>query len=525
MRMNHNFEKKTLTKKGISAIFAAASLAVLISSAAVFAAGPSFNIFPIGYSGAQNTDYPLLDARNITGGGQFSTSQAQHDTGISANPGDIIELLMYYHNGTPDAPENTAINARAKAFVPTSAALQHTISAQLTADNATTVSSAEKGGDVKIAIAGTAPQRLEYIPGSTQWFKERSTTGQAMPDDIITASGLALSDIRGCWNFAGFVRFRVKVTAEQQVQPRLEIIKQVAPQHGTTFADTIDANPSDIVTFKITVTARNGDVAGTVIRDIVPTGLIYQQNTTRVNNAAIADNTGFVAGGYEFGNLAKDQSVTVIFQAQIANASYFTHAPGTYQTLTNTSNARGTNIPTVQDTADVRVLAPQQNASFQLSKSAFNESQGVNAQSAMANAGDTINYTLTYKNTGSITANNVVIEDELADVLALADIINTGEGQMNGTKIVFPAITVPAGVSIGKTFQVRVKNIPAGLSDYVMTNIFGNQVNVNVRPPQTKGGYIAPKTGTGETAAVIFALVSTVAVWIYRRRAINPSAA
>ncbi len=73
------------------------------------AVGPAFNIFPISYTGQQNHDLPMIDAKNVTRGEGWSSSQADHDAGIQASPGDIIEFSVFYHNGTADTPENVAI--------------------------------------------------------------------------------------------------------------------------------------------------------------------------------------------------------------------------------------------------------------------------------------------------------------------------------------------------------------------------------------------------------------------------------
>ena len=135
----------------------------------------------------------------------------------------------------------------------------------------------------------------------------------------------------------------------------------------------------------------------------------------------------------------------------------------------------------------------------------------------MADAGDIINYTLTYENTGEVTARNVVIEDDISDVLQLADLINDGGGTLIGGTIRFPAITVSPGVSVSKTFQVRVRPVEFGASDLTMTNIYGNQVDVQVRPPLVKGTYIAPKTGPAENVVLILSLLTTAAFYLRRK--------
>jgi len=78
-------------------------------------------------------------------------------------------------------------------------------------------------------------------------------------------------------------------------------------------------------------------------------------------------------------------------------------------------------------------------------------------------------------------------------------------------------ITVPAGVSIDKTFQVRVKDFIPATSDLTMTNIYGNQVDIYVRLPTVKGIYYAPKTGPGENMAIATTLAAVTAFYFHRR--------
>ena len=126
---------KTMDPKKALAVVSLAGLVVfLISSPFASANGPSFNIFPICYQGGLNCDLPLLDARNISRGESYSASQADHDAGIQASPGEIIEFSVYFHNGAPDANDNVALNAMVKACAQPflgSSATTHTISATI----------------------------------------------------------------------------------------------------------------------------------------------------------------------------------------------------------------------------------------------------------------------------------------------------------------------------------------------------------------------------------------------------------
>ncbi|PIR97182.1 MAG: hypothetical protein COT91_02715 [Candidatus Doudnabacteria bacterium CG10_big_fil_rev_8_21_14_0_10_41_10] len=491
-------------------VIAAIGLVVIASlvPAFAFADTASFNIFPISYSGDVNHDYPLLDARNYSEGDNFSTSQSDHDNGVDADPGDTVEFVIYYHNGAANSDDTVAENVKIRAFLPSGKSQTHSVSAQISSDDTSTVSSSNKGGDVDIDVSGTESQNIEYISGSTRWYPEGNSSYQTLPDGIVT-SGINIGDIRGCWDFSGFVKFQARI-GEQVIENDgyLEIDKTVlhTSRAGSSFRDEVDAEPSDAVEFKIVVEARGGDIRNVIIRDILPSGLDFESGTLRIDGSSRSGTQELFGSGYNHGTLREGEDVEITFEAELASASYFDDQS---KTLTNTANARGDNTSTVQDTARVRVEGQVLSSSFRLSKSAFNQTKGVNAQSVLADSGDVINYTLTYENTGDITARNVVIEDDLYDVLLSADLINNGGGNLVGNTIRYPAVTVSAGVSVSKTFQVRVRAISDYETNLTMTNYYGNQIDVPLRPPTVKGIYIAPKSGPASNVVLLLSLLTT----------------
>lgn len=476
----------------------------------------AFNIFPISYSGETNHDYPLLDARNYSEAEDFSSSQSDHNNGVDADPGDIVEFVIYYHNGAANQDDTVAENVRVRAFLPSGKSLTHTVSAQISSDNTATVYSSSKGGDMDIEVSGSEPQYLEYISGSTRWYPEGSSSYQSLSDGIVSG-GVEIGDVRGCWEFSGFIKFRARIGDEVvEEDGYLEIEKTVRHEFnsGSSFRDEVDAEPSDIVEFKIVVEARDGDVEDVIIRDILPSGMDFEDGTLRIDGNSRSGSQGLFGSGYDYGTLREDEDVEITFEAELASASYFDDQS---RTLTNTANARGRNTGTVQDTARVRVEGEVKSSSFRLSKSAFNQTKGVNAQSVLGDSGDIINYTLTYENTGDITARNVIIEDDLYDVLLSADLINDGGGELIGNTIRYPSVTISAGVSVSKTFQVRVREISSYETDLTMTNFYGNQVDVPLRPPTVKGYYIAPKSGPASNAVLLLSLLTTGALYIRKK--------
>lgn len=358
-------------KKTVMTVAAAGLLALVSVVGIVSANGPSFNIFPISYSGALNTDFPLLDARNATKGESWSTSQSDHDAGVTAEPGDEIEFLIYYHNGAANAPENIAPNVVAKANVPGFSGNSFTVSAQISSSNAATVSSSSKGGDVQVQVSGPVTQTMTLVSGSTVWMPNRASQSFTMPNTI-TTNGISLGSIQACWEFTGFIKFRVKVSNNQ---PNLSLAIDKTVRNvtsSTSFSNQVNANPGDTVEFKIVGTNTSQVTLNDVVmRDVLPAKLTYVNNSLSVSKSFTGD---FFGSGAALGSVGAGQQVTATFRATVAGESQFNI--GTTE-LVNTGyikNTGGQPVAEISDIAKVIVTKQQPQVCTVLVRATFNNS-------------------------------------------------------------------------------------------------------------------------------------------------------
>lgn len=356
--------RKLKLKKALASILLAGFVAILGSSTFVAALGPQFNIFPISYSPAQNTDLPLLDARNITRNIGYSISQSDHDNGLIANPSDELEFSIYYHNGAANTDANVAINTLIRAFANPSIGTKtstHTISASLGASNATTVFSSQKGGDMNVHIQGGVPQSLSLIPGTVRLFKDCGSTncqaggGTGLPDSIFS-SGVTIGDVRGCFEFHGFVNFKMRVSADTPAEGQLQIKKEVRNvSKNTGFNDfEITADPSDTVEYRITVSALTNPVNNVSGRDVID-GKLFVSGSVTLDGSAV-NNAAFFSSGVSVGTVSPNSNRVFAFSAIVAPSSQF--STGTH-ILPNTATAFN-NALQVSDGANVRVQKQSQ---------------------------------------------------------------------------------------------------------------------------------------------------------------------
>lgn len=178
----------------------------------------------------------------------------------------------------------------------------------------------------------------------------------------------------------------------------------------------------------------------------------------------------------------------------------------------------------------------EKNPILAIEKKAKNITQNIeDANGTTAAAGDIIEYTLITKNYGNGDAKDTLLKpEELSDVLEYADldlnfmngaILDKDTNNLTWSK----PVTIKPDQSVTKTFRVKVKNpipqTPApvtnpGSYDLVMTNVYGNAINIKLT-----GGTIKtteqvtqtlPNTGPGEALAAGF-IITTVAGYFFAR--------
>lgn len=342
-------------------------VAGVLSSFAVNAAGPEFNKFPIAFTETPGHDLPLLNARNISTDNTWSNGNRT----LQANPGDIIEFQVYYHNGAADDPANTAFNTVIKAF--SSPALsapsaEHWVSSTIEADNTSSVGSAEHGGDIRINIRDDAQVAMSLVPGSVthyaNWGSRDPRNGSPdissvsqLPDSIFT-SGVNVGDVRGCWQYSGYVYFQVRmgeVTA-RPAEPTgdFTVQKQVSNiSTGIHNQEEVTALPGHTVEFRITISttvAMEMRVSDVMDNRLQRVGNVIRYGTTGPFGTTLNASAFFFSGGLSLGVVNPGTPITIVYQATVGSNT-------ANQVLVNTAFAAS---PTQlkSDTAQVRVGTP-----------------------------------------------------------------------------------------------------------------------------------------------------------------------
>lgn len=185
-----------------------------------------------------------------------------------------------------------------------------------------------------------------------------------------------------------------------------KLVKNIT--QGTGYQSSVSANQNDRVGFSIQVTNTGNSTANNVwITDVLPSQLTYAGNTL----VSGSYNNGSITSGINVGSLSNGQSITVTFEAQVANI-YNNNNYGYSNTITNTATARADNVNSIQSTATVLVSGSTYTnlAINKLVRDNTTNNTGFQ-NSISANSNDSITYSIQVTNNGSNYASNVMVRD------------------------------------------------------------------------------------------------------------------
>jgi uncharacterized repeat protein (TIGR01451 family) len=277
---------------------------------------------------------------------------------------------------------------------------------------------------------------------------------------------------------------------------------------NTAFSEVANARANERVEYRIEVKNTSTVNANNVkVMDTGLSPLTFISNTFKVDGNTVNEGN-FFGSGYELGTLVPNQTKIILFEA--STPSTVTNN----STVVNTATATAQNASTVNDQATVIIQAVAgTNIDLRLSKHAFNLTKNRDATSVTASPGDVIRYTLTVENRGNGVATGFVISDNINDILQLAELTSFEGGTLDfaDNTIRWPAIDIAGNGRVEKTFTVRIRSVFPANTDFVMTNVYGNTVNVSVKK------FVAPPTGSTGMTSFAFAMVVATAAFVVRK--------
>lgn len=226
--------------------------------------------------------------------------------------------------------------------------------------------------------------------------------------------------------------------------------------------DKTTANPGDTVTYTITVVnVGSGDAIGVVVSDAYPIQDINGNTVTGFYTYGTCSNSCTNSSGtlsWNVGTLSPGQSVTFTYTMVVGNSGLpagVTIIPDTAQAYAGNITEGSPGSPTNPAQSNQVNVTLNGNPVLSLVKNA-NPSNDLKP-------GDTITYTLTVTNTGSSTAENVVVTDPIPAYTSFKE-ITQGNGSFDSVnnRLVFNVGTLTSGSSTTLIFSVTVNELPSG---------------------------------------------------------------
>ncbi len=435
--------KKVVATVAVCATVAASVVGLQANKVAQSAGTPRFNFLP--------GDIEMLQVAKTTAGSTWGDPQ-------NANIGDRVAYSFYYHNGMINT---TAHNTTLRVDLPVDQGTELKATSYLWSSETAYITDTVVDGSV-VGLTGAtintpSNARIQYVPGSTRWFPEGNQTGIAQPDGIVSASGLNIGDIQGCWQYSGYVTFLADVYG----QSTLVMDKKVAHPGESEWHDEIVANPGDSVAYHLGIRNDGNITADQVsVKDILPDYMTYQIGTTYYYTQAHPEgvklpDTMFTTGVSIPDVAPGDGGITYItYRTGISS----TIPAGTWA-LNNVAKVFQAGIEKDMDQAKVTVTASR---GLIIDKMVSNGTSWVEQNTA--GLGDTISYRIIVRNSGNITVNGVYVKD----ILPVYVNYIAGSTKVDGV-VVSDQIITSTGLSIGNlapgeqkviTFSARIYGCP-----------------------------------------------------------------
>ena len=237
-----------------------------------------------------------------------------------------IEAKIYIHNGADarlnSQPGNPGIakNVNVRVNIPNGSKQSHDATAYISASNA---QPQQIFDTLTMNGANNGFFELDYIEGSAKLHKNGTAT--PLSDALVSANGVTIGDINGCFEFVQEITYRMKVK-----MPRYTITKQVTTPGSTDWKESMSAKPGETVSWLITFkNVGKTELKNVKIVDEVPAGLTVVPGTVKlVNgnypNGYVYPDTAIQANGrqvnVDIGNYNPDILGYVTFRTKVAEA-------------------------------------------------------------------------------------------------------------------------------------------------------------------------------------------------------------
>ena len=487
----------------------ALTVAIAIPSATLATWGPSRPTFdyndPTGRLGSLTGPVFNSMKNTPTYGDEFNfttakkTSDATWSNDLAVKDGDEVEIRLYIHNNA-----NTSTNAsglgvatgvKAGIDLPEDQySLKNEPIGFVNADNST-----PKGvwdGTV-ISSADGKKFKLNYVKGSAK-LTQRDGSGTAtatLPDQFIGANGTAVGSQPGsatngkwlgCYEHVGWVKVKVKVTAEPQPEkPNFTIKKYVNGEDAQNNDSSVGVEAGEEFDYKVDVTnTGKTELKNVKVSDKLPNGVEYIAGSLKLDGTKVSNDTDFFNSnkGVVVPSIAVGQKAIFTMKAKITvnedKTAEEACEPGqkTFYNNIATADPEGTGegLNPKEDPAVINCTTPKKEPGVEITKEVSQENVALNQE---------FTYNVKVTNTGNVDLVNAIVQDPAPSNIEFnrTEPVAGISFEFSPSKITATIVKLKVGESID--FNVIAKVTKATEGDIVNTACV-NAAEVNPEQPE-----------------------------------------
>jgi hypothetical protein len=155
----------------------------------------------------------------------------------------------------------------------------------------------------------------DYCQASVDWSGTKATSGSETFYNVTSNKDFKIT----CYNSSGFSIAEIEIVVTS-IPTSLQVNKLVQNvSQGSAYLDVVSANPGERVSFLIQVTVGSTGLQSIIVKDTLPSKIIYLGNL-KIDNVSYS---GDITSGLNIGDLSSNQTKTLTFDASIVDSTQF----------------------------------------------------------------------------------------------------------------------------------------------------------------------------------------------------------
>jgi hypothetical protein len=156
---------------------------------------------------------------------------------------------------------------------------------------------------------------VDYCQASGDWSGTKAISGLETINNVTSNKSFTIT----CYGTSGYATSKIDITLTN-IPTSLRVNKLVRNvSDGNAYQDSVLADPDERLSFQINITAGNTSLQDVIVKDTLPSKIIYLGNL-KVDNLS---SSGNITLGFDIGDFSANQTKIVTFDAVVADSNQF----------------------------------------------------------------------------------------------------------------------------------------------------------------------------------------------------------